>query len=305
MGLRTVAVLLSLLSVTGCGQPPPAAPARRVQQEPSWPDVFEGAPDLYAVVRPRALKRDAIYGALWKSMMSAAEARGVMQGATMVEAVDGSEEVIVGLGGSVEGALVLRGVPANLDPERILDARGRPLFRPLTDRTRVVEYALVDAGHTDGSVFVLPDRTWVGALGETRSRARQVFATPLHRPTPEVEHDALATVRVTGALAHVLDRHPVFGPLSRRLSSATLSLMPGKSGVVLALAYPDADAAAWGENAAKTLTADLAKKDARLAFLKDASVRYEGTTVYVRVGIPPRLLEELPKASAADFFGDF
>jgi hypothetical protein len=280
-------------------------PAKRAESEPSWPDVFDGVPDLYVVVRPRALKQDSVYGSFWKSMMSAAEARGVMRGATMVEAVDGSDEIILGLGTGDDGAIVLRGVSANIDPMRIQDAKGHPLFKPISDRTRVVELGLVDEGHLEGSLFVLPDRTWVGALGAARLRARQVFGRPVHRPTPKVDGQALATVRVGGTLAHVLDGHPLFGRLAKRLTSATVSLMPGTGGLVALLAYPDGDAAAHGEQRARDLAAYLAEKDRRLAFMKDAVVHYEGSNVTVKVAIPQRLLEELPKTTVSDFFGEF
>jgi hypothetical protein len=315
------AILVCACLLTACGdEPAPRSPAttKVASLSPSWADVFDGVPDLYAVVRPRALKRDSLYGALWKSMMSAAEARGVMQGATMVEAVDGAEEIIVGLGAGVDGALVLRGVPASLDPARIRDAKGRPIFRPRSDRTRVAEYELIDEGRpnananreggAEGSLFVLPDRTWVGALGEARRRARQAYGGPgggLHRPSPTVDAEALATVRVAGALAHALDRSPLFGPLGRRLVSATFSVMPGKAGLIVALAYEDGGAAAQGEQSAKDVAAALIERDRRWVFLKDATIRYEGTTVTLRVALPPRLLEELPKASMADFFGEF
>lgn len=295
---------LSLSIVPGCGgdAPPPAPP--RKESAPAWADVFDKTPDLYAVIRPKALKRDGVYGSFFGALIRAAQARGIARGDTMVQAAEGAEEIIVGLDKGLDAALVLRGVPASLDPEKITDAEGRSLFRPRADRSKVVEYEPLDRRDADGALFVLPDRTWVGALGDARLRARQAFATPMNRPAPQLDPDALAAVRVSGPLVHVLDGHPTYAVLAKKLASATFSLKPGKGGLVVALAYQDADATAWAEMQAKRIVDELAKKGAAsgadLAWLKDAKIAYEGNTVFVRVAVPPRLLEELPRASGAD-----
>lgn len=297
------------LAACGGGAPLPASP--KAQHAPAWADVFDRTPDLYAVIRPKALKRDGIYGAFFTALVRAAQARGIARGDTMVQAAEGAEEIIVGLDKGLDAALVLRGVPASLDPEKIFDAEGHSLFRPRSDRSKVVEYELVDRREADaGALFVLPDRTWIGALGAARARARQAFATPRNRPAPELDADALAVVRLSGPLAHVVDRHPMYGVLGRKLSNVTFSLKPRNGGLVVALTYDDADATAWAEMHAKRIALELAKKSSTmehdgastdLAWLKEAKIAYEGNTVFVRVAVPPRLLEELPRASGADF----
>ncbi|MBX3209239.1 MAG: hypothetical protein KF764_29675 [Labilithrix sp.] len=305
-----VAALFVLAATTcSCGGDAPAAAAPKRASAPAWADAFDGTPDLYAVIRPQAMKRDGLYGAFFKALVRAAVARGIARGDTMVRAVEGAEEIIVGLNKGLDAALVLRGVPASLDPQKITDAEGHVLFRPKSDRARAVEYELYDRKSADaGALFVLPDRTWVGTLGGARERARQAFAAPRGRPVPEVDPDALVVVRVGGPLAHALDRHPVYGAVTQKLSSATFALKPGKGGLVVGLSYPDADATAWAEMHVKRLIDELAKDDvaagrggAAPAWLKDARVAYEGNTVVVRVAVPPRLLEELPSASGADF----
>lgn len=274
-------------------------PPVQTKKEPtaSWADVFDDTPDLYVVLRPQAIKRDQVYGAFFKAILRAAEARGIARGDTMVRAADGAEEIIVGLNRGVDAALVLRGVPANLDPEKILDPAGQPLFRAVDTRAKVVEYELFDPKSADaGGLFVLPGRTWVGVLGDTRERARQAFATPMNRPIPKVADEALIAVRIGGPLVHALDRHPNFGVLSKKLSSATFSLERGKGGLVVGLRYEDESATAWAEMQAKRLIEDLSKEPS-FAWLKSAKVAYEGMTVFVRVDVPPRLLEELPNAT--------
>ena len=289
----------SITGATACGSGAAPAPVARRDLVPSWPDVFDGVPDLYGVIRPRALKRDGIYGAFWNALLRAAQARGFTRGSTMVEAAEGAEEIIAGLNRGADAALIFRGVAASLDPASMHDADGHPLFRAVNERGKVAEYALIDRKSADGSLFVLPDRTWVGALGEARGRARQAFAAPLSRPPPAIDPQALAAVRVAGPLTRAYDRHPILGLLTRKLASATFTLLPGKGGLVVELLYTDEDAVARAEMNAKRIVAELSKSEAR-AWLRDAKVDYQGRTVVVRMALPPRLLEELPSASGAD-----
>lgn len=301
LSAASIAIVLAA-SVMGCGgEAPKPVAAKKEKTGPSWADVFDGTPDFYAVVRPLAIKRDGLYGNFFRSLLRVAQARTNARGDTMVQALDGSAEIIVGLDKGGDAALVLRGVPANLDPQKITDANGNALFRSTNDRSDVVEYELLDRkSAASGSLFVLPDRTWVGALGEARVRARQAFQTPARRPAPVLDRHALAAVRLARPLAHMVERHPLFGPLTKRLASVTCSLLPAKEGVVIALLYEDVDAAAWAEAESKRVVAELAKPESR-AWLRDAKVAYEGETVFIRVAVPPRLLDELPNASGADF----
>lgn len=293
--------LLACAAPLSCGGESSARPeAARAEPAPSWADVFDGTPDLYAVLRPRAMKRDPLYGNLFKALMRAAQARGIARGDTMVHAIEGADEVIVGLNKGLDAALVVRGVPADLDPQKVLDAEGHPLFGVVSDRGKVAEYELLDKKSAGlGRLFVLPERTWAFAMGDARTRARTVFAKPVGRPKPELDPEALVVVRAAGGMTRVVEGNARLGVLGKKLASVTFALKPGKGGVVLALAYEDPSSVAWAEMHAKWIALELAKED-RNAWLRDAKVAYEGNTVYVRVAVPPRLLEELPNASGAD-----
>lgn len=300
---KAVFAILITLALVACGAPPPPPPPP-AQSSPQWADALE-SPDIYAVIRVQKLKRDAVYGQFWQTLMRVAEARGFTRGASMVEALSGSDEVVIGIARGNDALLALRGVPASLDPATINDGAGHPLFHLVNERTKVPEYELSDRRSADasaGAVFVLPDRTWVGTLGDARGRARQVFASPIQRSAPKVDADALLAVRLSGKLTRMFERHPLYGPLTKKLSTTTFALKPGKQGLVIGFEYADADATAWGEMQAKRLVADLVAKDEkRFGWLKEAKVAYEENTVFVRVALPPRLLEELPNASGSDF----
>jgi hypothetical protein len=284
--------LVLLIALGACGAPAVTAPKPR-ETTIAWADVFEG-PDLWVVVRPRAFRSDPVYGAFFRALVQVALSRGLGRGASMVEAVEGADEIVVGLARGDDAAIVFRGVPAHLNPVTMNDAEGRPLFRARDERGRVAEYEVM--GRADGGLFVLPERTWVGALGAARTRARRAFAMPLGHPPPALDGEALAAVSVTGPLAHALDRHPTFGPLGARLEAADLVLKPARGGLLLTLRYGDAAAAAAGGGHARRI-----RSGAEKAWIKDAEIVVDDRTVRIKASLPPRLLEELPSASGADF----
>jgi hypothetical protein len=298
--------------VTSCGggdRDRPAVVRREIQ--PQWQDVFDGTPEIYAVLKPQAIKRDAVYGAFFKNVMRVAQARTPMRGVTALEALDGCDEIIVGIRKDQNGedaAMVFRGVPASLDPAKMADASGHPMLRLVDARARVPEYEWIDRPGAGGSLFVLPDRTWVGAIGDARARARQAFASPFGRPTPKSDPDALATVRLDAATfleSPKFTRSAVVGPLTRKLTSVTLALAPGKGGVIAKLQYQDEDASAWAEMHVKRVLEEIShvepKKGApSLDWLKTAKADHQGNTVLVTLAIPARLLEDLPNATAND-----
>jgi hypothetical protein len=301
--LRLVLLAALALGTPGCGDggPPPATAKKEATAQ--WQDVFDTMPDIYAVVRPQAIKRDTVYGAFWKTIVRVAEARHMINGPSTLEAAEGSEEIILGVNAGLDAAIVLRGVPASLDPNKVTDGQGQPLFRLVNDKTKVPEYQLVDRRSSEpGALFVLPDRTWVGAFGDARQRARTAFGTPFGRPAPKIDNEALAVVRFGQSFVQQprYVKSPVWSVFTKHLASVTLALKPNKGGAVISLQYEDQESTAYAEMQAKQMVAELAKDAQRFGWLKDAKVAYEGNTVHVKVAVPPRLLEELPSASGSD-----
>lgn len=96
LALALLTAMLTSLGTASCGEPPPPPPPRK-DNTPQWADVFEGTPDVFASIRPQALKKDGVYGQFWQSLLRVASARGFTRGTTMVEALEGADEVILGL----------------------------------------------------------------------------------------------------------------------------------------------------------------------------------------------------------------
>jgi hypothetical protein len=310
--MTVLALSASAALVTSCGPGDGGPRAARRELAPQWQDVFDGTPEIYAVVRPQTIKRDAVYGAFFKNLLRIAQAKTPMRGATTLEALEGCDEIIIGIhkdANGVDSSVVFRGVPASLDPQKMTDASGHPVLRLVDPRARVPEYQWVDRQSTsEGSLFILPDRTWVGAIGDARARARQAFSSPFGRPIPKTDGEALATVRLDAATflqGPRFAKSPMIGPLTRKLDAVTLALKPGKGGVVATLQYADEDSSAIAELHTKRIFEEIGKQEPRrgapsLEWLKTAQVGHEGRALVVKLAIPARLLEDLPNASGSD-----
>jgi hypothetical protein len=307
--LAIAALALGSLSFScGPSDDRPKTAARR-EVGPQWQDVFDGVPEVYAIIRPQAIKRDAVYGQFFKSLVRVAQVKTSMKGVTSLEAFEGCDEIIIGIrkdpnGGAEDAAMIFRGVPASLDATKMTDSTGHNMLRLIDAKAKVPEYDWVDRQSTaSGSLFVLPDRTWVGAMGEARARARSAFATPFGRPAPKADPEALASVRFDAAafLTPTVEKSGLVGPMTRKLRAITLALKPGKGGVVASLHYADEDASAFAEMHLRRVIEELSHRErAPLDWLKTAQVGHDGNAVIVKVAIPTRLLEDLPNASAND-----
>ena len=77
-GALAVLAALACTSLAACGGHGPAPhAARAAEREPSWQDIFDGTPELLAVIRPKAMKHDPVYGSLFTALMRVAQARSL------------------------------------------------------------------------------------------------------------------------------------------------------------------------------------------------------------------------------------
>jgi hypothetical protein len=323
-GIRIVAIAMVAaaacgVAASGCSAPPPAAPVASDHLEPHWQDAFDGVPELFVVVRPQRLRRDAIYGQLLNRAIEAARKQSPVVAATRaLDAVDDADEIVVGLPRGPAGPVdrgdfvaVALGVRADLDPGKLVDSGGRPIWTPGETETAggVRELIRTDAANaanaTDGgaSLFELPGRTWVIASGEARARARQAFAHPVNRPMLDRGGEALAMVRIDGPS---LVRHAPqlatgrLGAAGKHLQSVLITLQPGEDHTVLAtLFYADEDAAGLAALTLREAAAALGRaKPEGLAWLGAARVEQaSGAHVVITAPLPSELVGALKSPS--------
>lgn len=304
--LRAWVVAVGLLAMASCGdnKPPPAVVATN-RGQPTWQDAFERIPTLLAVVHPQAIRRDKVYGPLLRRLSQLAATRSPAVAATRsLEAFESCEELIATMDDDGAGVIVLRGVRADLDPGKLVDDRGTVLWRTEVG-AKIPEYVREEGG-TTASLFVLPERTWFIATGDTRARAREAFVHPSGRPALRYDADALISVRIHGPtlLRHVRQLRQA-GPLEAlgfHLEWASIALAPGTDGaLVVGLAYRDEESAARAEVTSKHVLQVLRDRDVqRFRWLFGAKVaRDDAKNVTMRAPLPPALLDGLSKASDA------
>jgi hypothetical protein len=307
---RVVSLLVALGAVTACGAKAPPPSASAIAAEPHWQDVFDTTPELLVVVRPKALTQDRVYGALLRRAIATAREKSAVVAATrFADAVEDADEVVVGLRPDTpdhagEIVLAARGVRADIDPVKLVDAEGHGLWTPGPSgavRELVCEQ---DAhGHPLGaSLFELPGRTWVIATGAARQRARDAFAHPFARPSMELDASALAIVRIDGpslvARVAFLQEYGGLAAAGRRLKSVTFSLPPGGEGSVKGtLAYADEDAAALAEVSIREhVDAFARKKPEGWEWFGSAKVERPDKRVVMTAPLPPKLVDAFMSA---------
>jgi hypothetical protein len=282
---------------------------------PRFEDALGDAdPSLVVVLFPRALLQDRVYGPLLKRASELASARvGVAAaGATALVAFERSDEVVLAMDANGRDAVVgLVGAPADLDPARLIDTEGRPLWRPVGDlRAGVAELASVgtSAGAGDtASLFVLPGRTWVVATGEAAPRARAALEhPPSHVRAIFGAGEEIARVDLLGATLRQKDarlREGALAPLGSTLDRASVALLPGAEGVVkVELVYPKPEDAALASARAEEVVQAFRRrltetqKADRWSWLAAAGVERVGRTVNVRAPLPRAWLQAIAQA---------
>jgi hypothetical protein len=156
------------------------------------------------------------------------------------------------------------------------------------------------------SLFVLPARTWVVAIGDARERARAAFVNPFDRPSPVRDDGALVLVRFDGpslvdGVPRLRSRGAALEPVGRRLEALTVTLRPGSEGVVATFAYTEEGAAAFAEATLKDLASVMGREGSdKIKWLGQAKIDRQASTVVARVALPARLISELPAVSGAE-----
>lgn len=302
VGALVAAGLASVVGVgTGCGPPPKPPPAE--PQGAAWQDAIEGNEALVAVVRPKALLHDPVFGPLFRAGLAATMAHeGSTPSLDVLSSVD--ELVIIGSADKRNGTmLVLSGVAADKSPDRVGDDRGQALFQKGAEARNVSEWVSTRGG--DLSLFVLPHRTWVIASDAMQKRARQAFASPTGRPLPTYgDEKALAIVRIDGTelLKGRPRAHGLLAGVTDKLDAVIVELLPDKKGVNVVVRYKNDDQAGFAaiaiEEIKKRLVADPSR---RFGWLTTATIAREGNKdVRVHLELPPDLTEQLRRASPLD-----
>jgi len=325
------AALLSLggLLLCGCGSPVGAAGrpaayavARAALPSPTLEGLLSRPPDLVLTVHPRAFARDPVYGPLLRraSELASAYAGPTNLGTTALAVLERTDEIVVAENdrGS-EAVVVLRGVPAELDPLDVVDPTGRRLWTPVRGDIRAASRELSPVDAADAALFVAPGLTWVVASGPAIAKARAALLGDVGAQAFAGDDTALVSLSIPGGALPQL-RQGALAPVGTRLRTIRFELTPGSSGLIVGkLSYEDELAAASAEGTVLAATlafrhrleedvaaADVAprlpgggrppRRATNLDWLGAAKVEREGVVVSVRAPIPRPWLDVLARA---------
>jgi hypothetical protein len=308
-------ILAAVLAVPlGCGGHTATTQVAAPEHEARWQDVIDITPELLVVVRPKALRKDKVYGPLLSRAIDALRQRSRVVAATRVlDAIDDADEVIGGVrpdpivpGG--EMVVVVRGVRADIDPAKVVDPSGHVIWAPgphgaVPELTRDRD----DLGQPLAvSLFELPGRTWViAAGGAARERAREAYAHPVGRAAFQLDPDALVVVRVDGQELVKnqpgLQRYGQLEAIGHKLRWVVFTLPPGGEGVVKAqLTYVDEDSASFAEARWHDVVDAIGRtKPPKLLWMTSLKIDRTGKYVLLSAPLPPQLLDGLLHAGQA------
>lgn len=298
-------------ALASCADPrAPVAAAAPI--EVGYATTLDPNAPVLLLVRPALLRRDEVFGPLVSALSRLAATRGVT-GSRELEAFESADELVIAVDESAaaapdaallapaSGVVALRGVRADLVPEKLLDGDGKLLFRSGRPRGPVTEHEGYEGEPL--ALFVLPKRTWVVAFGAAVTRSRAALADGRPRATPTFDPDALLELRLDGPRLVARVPRLARGELGvgRRLDEVRLSLRPGRGGLTLVLTYADDDAAAWAENTLTRVVKAFSRRlEGAFAWLGDATVVREGRSVRARVAVPARVVEVLKGLDVRD-----
>ena len=300
-------------ALSACGSKPPHVAVHKHVDEPRWEDVFDTMPELFVDVRPRALRQDTVYGPLLGRALDLVRQKShVVAALQALDALQNAEDIVIGIRPDTQDrppelVMVARGVPADMDPVKMVGAEGAPLWAagPSGGVPEFVRIIGATEKADPSSLFELPGRTWVIASGNAQARARDAFAHPFNRPRFDFDPDALALARLDGSSfvqrMPPLQAHGGLSAVGRHLQSVTVVLLPGAEGAVRAtLAYTDDDAAALAEVAARqAVEAVVRSKRASFAWMGTLTVGRDQKHVILAAPFPPQLIDALMHAGTA------
>jgi hypothetical protein len=328
---RSRPILLLLAATLGACATPRPRPTATVLRErhvdpasPTLQSVLSRPPDLLVTIHPRALSRDSVYGPLLRraSELASAYAGPTTLGTTAMAVLERTEEILVTQNDrGREAVVVLRGVPADVDPLSVVDATGHPVWRSVQGDVRVStrELAPVDAGTVgDAAMFVAPGLLWIVAAGPAVPRLRAALVDGVGPRALAGDETPLLSLSLPGEALSRL-RQGALSTIGLGLSRVKVELTPGSTGTILGtFGYPDSAAAASAETTMLAVTLafrhkvqaqieaadrvgdagapDASPSSSRLDWLAAAQVERTGASLVVRAPIPRSWLLAIEKA---------
>jgi hypothetical protein len=273
---------------------------------------------MLLVVRPRALRRDALYGPLLGRAIDLARQQSkIVTAASTLDTIENADEVIVGVPDlqTVDFVVIVRGVPADVDPASLVDERGRQLWTstsvgPVRELTRAQpardgddrDVDPKDLDTVDASLFELPGRTWVIATGKACALTRRNLSRPT-APTADdlngLDPQGVAILRLAGPAlvrrVRALRPPGLLASIGHELATVTVALSSGTDALLRAtFSYDSEQAVAPAEATLRQTISTLSDaKPQTFAWLRASTTQTLRGCVLLATPLPAPLLDAL------------
>jgi hypothetical protein len=282
-------------SLSCAGRPPPRPTLAQLPTTAAWlPRALDPSKDV--VVRADLLALRASPGlapAVEEGLLSAID-RSLGGGPNLRAALAGASEALVAFLPDGEPLVLFRGVPSELDPASLRALDGGAQWEPGRGTwPGVAEYNYRPAS---GSLFVLPDGTWVIGAGTAAQRVKNAFSETGGAPIlPARDAHPALELRVPGAALGRIAREKRVQRLEAVLVPAldlTIVLEAGNEAVAT-LVYPDAPRALEAERVLRETAEAFGRRGRSLAWLGGAAVTRADAVLRVQVAVPPTVFGDL------------
>lgn len=191
--------LLVLGAALACGPKPAAAPDLARETTTSWFDeVADPKRDALLRVSTSTLLKDPVYAPLVRQLFRAMTEKALRAGTDMTSALEAADEIDVVVEDGSSPVLLLRKVPASLDPASMAGLDGATQWR--TSKTHVPNAQVFDFVPESGALYVLMDRTWIVTAGLGQQRVQTALMHAQGRPvSPDVPLEVPVSLRMPGA----------------------------------------------------------------------------------------------------------
>ncbi len=289
-------------------KPPPVAPDMAQPVTSAWFDeVADSKRDAVLRVHTSILLKDSVYAPLVRELFRAMTEQALHAGTDMTSALEKADEIDVVVEDGSDPVLLLRGVPANLDPTNMAGLDGSTQWR--VSKTHVPNAEVFDFVPESGALYVLMDRTWIVTAGLSQQRVQTALMHAVGRPvSPDVTMDVPVSLRVPGAtMERIAIKRGVraLKPIFLELEEARVELHVSKTKdsredeVVAEFRYAGIKQAEHAEEMlAEAIGAFGRRGGRRWEWLKEATIERKEQHITVRARLPAWALLALSDVGA-------
>jgi hypothetical protein len=306
-----IVAFVAIGMLASCASKPPISADPNKPTSSAWFDeVAEPKHNALLRVNTAVLLKDKVYAPLVRQLFGAMTEKALHSGTEMTAALEGAEEIDIVLQDDQDPVLLLRKVPASLDPASMAGLDGSTQWK--VSKTHVPDVQTFDFVPESGALYLLIDRTWIVTAGLGQQRVQTALIHAQGRPvSPDAPLDVPVSLRVPGATMErvaVARGVRVLRPIFEELEEAKVELHVDKHDksrddeIVAELRYAGVSQATHAEEMVNDVLGAFGRRGGkRWEWLNDAKVERKEQHVTARAKLPAWVLVALADVDSSIF----